>query len=37
MAIGASSLTVIDTLSPGSTISLSAGRSIVPVTSVVRK
>ncbi|CUJ47519.1 Uncharacterised protein [Achromobacter ruhlandii] len=37
MAIGASSLTVIVTLSPGRTISLSAGRSIVPVTSVVRK
>src|SRR5690606_30931521 len=37
IAIGASSLTVIVTLSPGSTISLSLGRSIVPVTSVVRK
>ncbi|CAB3745226.1 hypothetical protein LMG1231_06220 [Achromobacter denitrificans] len=37
MAIGASSLTVMATLSPGRTISLSAGSSIVPVTSVVRK
>ena len=37
MAIGAISLTVIDTLSPGMTISLSLGSSIAPVTSVVRK
>jgi len=37
MAIGAISLTVIDTLSPGITISLSFGSSIAPVTSVVRK
>ena len=37
MAIGAISLTVIDTLSPGMTISLSFGSSIEPVTSVVRK
>src|SRR5574343_483338 len=37
MAMGAISLTVIDTLSPGMTISLSAGNSMEPVTSVVRK
>src|SRR4051812_16503493 len=37
MAIGAISLTVIVTLSPGMTISLSLGSSIAPVTSVVRK
>jgi len=37
IAIGLISLTTIETLSPGSTISLSAGNSIVPVTSVVRK
>jgi hypothetical protein len=37
MAMGLISLTVIDTLSPGITISLSAGSSIEPVTSVVRK
>jgi hypothetical protein len=30
-------LTVIDTLSPGITISLSFGSSTAPVTSVVRK
>jgi len=37
MAIGAISFTVIDTLSPGITISLSLGSSMAPVTSVVRK
>ena len=37
MAMGAISLTVIDTLSPGMTISLSLGSSMAPVTSVVRK
>src|SRR5450830_1363297 len=37
MAIGLISFTVIDTLSPGMTISLSFGNSIEPVTSVVRK
>src|SRR5512140_3584798 len=37
MAIGLISLTVIDTLSPGMTISLSLGSSMAPVTSVVRK
>jgi hypothetical protein len=37
IAIGLISWTVIDTLSPGMTISLSFGSSIAPVTSVVRK
>ncbi len=37
MAIGAISLTVMLTLSPGITISLSLGSSTAPVTSVVRK
>src|SRR5574343_853263 len=37
MAIGAISLTVMLTLSPGMTISLSFGSSTAPVTSVVRK
>src|SRR5207237_9999396 len=37
MAMGAISLTVIDTLSPGITISLSLGSSMARVTSVVRK
>jgi len=37
MAIGLISFTVIDTLSPGITISLPSGNSIAPVTSVVRK
>src|SRR6185369_11460442 len=37
MAMGAISLTVMDTLSPGMTISLSLGSSMAPVTSVVRK
>src|SRR5215475_5679468 len=37
IAIGAIRLTVIDTLSPGITISVPAGNSADPVTSVVRK
>ena len=37
MAIGAISLTTICTLSPGITISVPAGSSMLPVTSVVRK
>ena len=37
MAIGAISVTTIDTLSPGITISVPSGRSTSPVTSVVRK
>ena len=37
MAMGAMSLTVMLTLSPGMTISLSLGSSMAPVTSVVRK
>ena len=37
IAIGAISLTVMLTLSPGITISLSLGSSTAPVTSVVRK
>jgi hypothetical protein len=37
MAIGAISSHVIDTLSPGITISVPSGSSTVPVTSVVRK
>jgi len=37
IAIGLISLTVMLTLSPGMTISLSAGNSTAPVTSVVRK
>src|SRR5664279_5133316 len=37
MAMGAISLTVMDTLSPGITISLSLASSTAPVTSVVRK
>src|ERR1700722_377453 len=37
IAIGAISFTVIDTLSPGITISVPSGSSIEPVTSVVRK
>ena len=37
IAIGLISFTVIETLSPGITISLSFGNSIEPVTSVVRK
>ena len=37
IAIGAIRVTVIDTLSPGITISVPAGNSTAPVTSVVRK
>ena len=37
MAMGLMSLTVIETLSPGMTISLSLASSTAPVTSVVRK
>src|SRR5688500_121778 len=37
MAIGAIRFTVTETLSPGITISVPAGSSIAPVTSVVRK
>jgi len=37
IAIGAIKVTVIDTLSPGITISVPAGNSTAPVTSVVRK
>ena len=37
IAIGLPSSTVIATLSPGITISVPSGNSIVPVTSVVRK
>ena len=37
IAIGASNLTLKVTVSPGITISLSAGSSTSPVTSVVRK
>ena len=37
MAIGAISFTVIVMLSPGITISVPAGSSMLPVTSVVRK
>ncbi|CKU58389.1 Uncharacterised protein [Mycobacterium tuberculosis] len=37
IAIGLISFTVMLTLSPGMTISLSLGSSIAPVTSVVRK
>jgi len=37
MAIGVIRLTVTATLSPGITISVPAGRSTIPVTSVVRK
>jgi len=37
IAIGVISSTVIEILSPGITISVSAGNSTIPVTSVVRK
>ena len=37
LAIGAINCTLMRTLSPGKTISLSAGKVIVPVTSVVLK
>jgi hypothetical protein len=37
IAIGAINVTVMDTLSPGITISVPAGNSTAPVTSVVRK
>ena len=37
IAIGAISVTVISMLSPGITISVPAGNSTLPVTSVVRK